>query len=190
MPKETFFRLKQEKQDRIIQELIHEFEEKTVYEATVKSIVERLHLPRGSFYQYFLSLEDAYFFILDLKFHSIHLAFLRLYQADVNNLRETLLTYGTFLAEEIYKQTNYKLFRNRYLSWSSQLESHWRAYQAKKRLTNTELKPLYTDKRLTVVGYLVHMLIQNLFIYEWEQSVFIAEYKELVKFIMEGIQYV
>ena len=57
MPKTTFFNLKDDKKAQIVQSLIKEFEAKTMSEATVKDIVEALEIPRGSFYQYFFSLE-------------------------------------------------------------------------------------------------------------------------------------
>lgn len=189
MPKETFFRLKPEKQDSIVRALVQEFEAKNLYHATVKDIVEQLNIPRGSFYQYFESLEEAYFYILDLKFHDIHMRFMELYRGDAKNLESALLEYGQFLAKEIYRPTNYKLFRNRYLSWSPELEIHWRDYQLKNQV-DSGIKEVYANKRLELVGSLVHMIIQKLFINDWDQDTFAAEYVDLVKFIMEGINYV
>ena len=115
MPKEVFFRLKKEKQDLIIQALIDEFEQKTLHEATVKSIIERLNISRGSFYQYFFDLEEAYFFILDKKFNFVHISFLKLYDKYNKDLKKTLLEYKDFLVTEIYKPENYNFFKNRYL---------------------------------------------------------------------------
>ena len=189
MPKTTFFNLKDDKKEQIVNPLIKEFEAKTLPEATVKDIVEALRIPRGSFYQYFFSLEEAYFFILDLKFNAIHRAFLKIYTAKANNLRQALLEYGQFLAKEIYKPENYKLFRNRYLTWNARLERDRQAYLAQFP-RNEEYLKLMSDKKLSIIGALVHNLIQKLFNNEWGKATFLKEYEELVNFIMGGINYV
>lgn len=189
MPKTTFFNLKDDKKAQIVQSLIKEFEAKTMSEATVKDIVEALEIPRGSFYQYFFSLEEAYFYILDLKFDFIHREFLKIYTAKSNNLRQALLEYGQFLAKEIYKPENYKLFRNRYLTWNARLERDRQAYLAQFP-RNEEYLKLMSDKKLSIIGALVHHLIQKLFNNEWGKATFLKEYEELVNFIMGGINYV
>lgn len=56
MAKDTFYNLNEEKQDRIFKVLKDEFESKPFNEVTVKSIVEKLSIARGSFYQYFTTL--------------------------------------------------------------------------------------------------------------------------------------
>lgn len=189
MPKETFFRLKENKQNLITEGLIDEFKDKNLYQATVKDIVQKLQIPRGSFYQYFESLEDAYFYVLDKKINYIHLAFLKLYLKNKDNLKDVLLTYRDFLSEEIYKDENYKLLHNRYLSWNSQLERNWRKYQGSKK-DSLDIKLMYENKRLNIIGWLIHMLMQKLFEDSWDKDRFICEYEELVKFIMGGINYV
>ena len=58
MPKETFYNLNEDKKTLIEKALIKEFESNPLCEATVKNIVEDLNISRGSFYQYFYSLEE------------------------------------------------------------------------------------------------------------------------------------
>ena len=65
MPTGTYFRLREDKRRAIYRVLVDEFESHPLEEITIKRIVERLHLPRGSFYQYFSSLNDCYFYVLD-----------------------------------------------------------------------------------------------------------------------------
>lgn len=189
MPKEVFFRLKKEKQDLIIQALIDEFEQKTLHEATVKSIIERLNISRGSFYQYFFDLEEAYFFILDKKFNFVHISFLKLYDKYNKDLKKTLLEYKDFLVTEIYKPENYNFFKNRYLSWSFQLEYDFKKYKEKNN-SCIEFEKMYNNKQFAIIKVLMHMIIKNIFLYKWPKETFIKEYEQLVKFIMEGINYV
>lgn len=51
MPKVTFFNLSKEKRKKIVEVLTEEFEKKNIQEATVKEIVQKLGIARGSFYQ-------------------------------------------------------------------------------------------------------------------------------------------
>ncbi len=64
MPKETFYNLPEDKQETIIQALLEEFSDYSFAEASVSGIIDRAEIPRGSFYQYFSDLEDAYRFII------------------------------------------------------------------------------------------------------------------------------
>ena len=63
MPKDTFYNLDQEKKQKVINVLHEEFSQKPFSEVNVKSIVEKIGIARGSFYQYFENLEDSYFYI-------------------------------------------------------------------------------------------------------------------------------
>ncbi len=65
MPKQRFFNLAKEKQERIIDSAIDAFAEKG-FNADVASIVRGAKIPRGSFYQYFNGIEDLFTYILEL----------------------------------------------------------------------------------------------------------------------------
>lgn len=58
MPTETFMNLPQDKQNKIIQAAKQEFSRVPFEETSIKRIVEKAEIARGSFYQYFLSKED------------------------------------------------------------------------------------------------------------------------------------
>lgn len=96
MPRSTFFSLKAEKRERIEKALVSEFENRTLGDAKVKHVVERLGISRGSFYQYFHNMQDAYFYILDLKLRFIHEGFFTLYRAEPQNIESVLEKYGVF----------------------------------------------------------------------------------------------
>ena len=59
MPKETFYHLKEEKKQKIIQAIENEFCRVPFAEASINRIIEEAKIPRGSFYQYFEDKEDA-----------------------------------------------------------------------------------------------------------------------------------
>lgn len=60
MPKQTFFNLTKDKQDRIIEASIKEFAAKPFKKATIDNIVNQAGIPKGSFYQYFTDKKDIY----------------------------------------------------------------------------------------------------------------------------------
>lgn len=66
MPKDTFFRLPEEKQDRILQAAVREFSSVTFTEASINRIVRDAQIPRGSFYQYFGGKEDLYLYLMEV----------------------------------------------------------------------------------------------------------------------------
>lgn len=64
MPKETFFNLAKEKQERILSAARIEFSRADLKDASVNQIIKLADIPRGSFYQYFEDKEDLYFYYL------------------------------------------------------------------------------------------------------------------------------
>ena len=60
MPKETFFNLKEDKQQRILQAALHEIAENGYDKASVTRIVKHAGIATGSFYQYFEDMDDLF----------------------------------------------------------------------------------------------------------------------------------
>ena len=79
MAKQTFLNLPEEKKKNIINALKKEFSRVPLKDALVSNIIIDAKIPRGSFYQYFDNIEDAYYYIIEE------------YSKDVKkNLMETL----------------------------------------------------------------------------------------------------
>lgn len=64
MPTETFYRLPEEKRQRIFQAAVGEFARCRFSEASINQIIKQAAIPRGSFYQYFAGKEDVYLYVL------------------------------------------------------------------------------------------------------------------------------
>mgnify|MGYP002773145404 FL=1 len=64
MPKETFFKLSEEKRRRILGAAGEEFTTVPYSEASINRIVKNAQIPRGSFYQYFEDKEDLFFYYM------------------------------------------------------------------------------------------------------------------------------
>ena len=60
MPKDTFYNLPKNKQERIMEAIIDEFGRHTYEHINLSNIVRDSKIPRGSFYQYFLDKDDVF----------------------------------------------------------------------------------------------------------------------------------
>ena len=63
MPTDTFFRLPEEKQARLIDAAWEEFTRVTYSEVSINKIILKAHIPRGSFYQYFSDKQDLFTYL-------------------------------------------------------------------------------------------------------------------------------
>lgn len=64
MPKSTFYRLSEEKQQRILEAAKQEFLRVPFQEASINKIIKAAEIPRGSFYQYFQDKEDIFLYAI------------------------------------------------------------------------------------------------------------------------------
>ncbi len=65
MPRQTFFRLPEEKRERLTEAAWKEFSTVRFADASINRIVRDAQIPRGSFYQYFEDKEDLFFHLLN-----------------------------------------------------------------------------------------------------------------------------
>ncbi|MFW6000954.1 MAG: TetR/AcrR family transcriptional regulator [Halanaerobium sp.] len=65
MPKQTFFNLSEEKQQRILAAGKEEFAANPYLKTSINRIIERADISKGSFYQYFDNKKDLYKYIID-----------------------------------------------------------------------------------------------------------------------------
>ncbi|WP_341962747.1 TetR/AcrR family transcriptional regulator [Planococcus maritimus] len=66
MPKTTFFKLTEQKQDSLIAAAMQEFAKATFEEVKIASIIKSAGIPRSSFYDYFEDKEDVYLYLLSM----------------------------------------------------------------------------------------------------------------------------
>ena len=65
MPTSTFFRLPEEKRQRLLDAAWEEFTRSRYTSASINRIIHDAHIPRGSFYQYFVDKDDLFYYLLD-----------------------------------------------------------------------------------------------------------------------------
>jgi len=64
VPTSTFFRLPEEKRQRLIDAAWEEFSRTSFSDASINRIIHEARIPRGSFYQYFADKEDLFWYLL------------------------------------------------------------------------------------------------------------------------------
>lgn len=76
MPTKTFFNLKKNKREKIEDAIIKEYSSFSYYDISIKRIITKSKIPRGSFYQYFSGKDDlihyAYKLIIEKHKNEIH----------------------------------------------------------------------------------------------------------------------
>lgn len=65
MPTDTFFRLPEEKQQRILDAAVQEFAQYAYKDVSINRLIKAAGIPRGSFYQYFADKADLYRYLLE-----------------------------------------------------------------------------------------------------------------------------
>ena len=64
MPSDTFFRLPEEKRQRLIDATWDEFTKIRFSDVSINKIIQSAHIPRGSFYQYFEDKNDLFSYLV------------------------------------------------------------------------------------------------------------------------------
>lgn len=188
MPKATYENLSEAKKAAVLSALVAEFERHPLSEATVKSIVEALGISRGSFYQYFDSLTESYFYVLEREIVETHTLFRKVYEASGQDLLKALEVYGEALADEIFSSRHYALYRNRFLYWNARLDAEWRVYLQKRQEDLQEVSALDQSEVLRFIRAVVHALMQRLFTESWSREEFLSHYRQQLEWIKGGIE--
>ncbi|MGE4277856.1 MAG: TetR/AcrR family transcriptional regulator [Lawsonibacter sp.] len=63
MPTSTFFRLPEEKRQRLLDAAWEEFSRTSYSDASINQIIHNAHIPRGSFYQYFEDKKELFWYL-------------------------------------------------------------------------------------------------------------------------------
>lgn len=116
MPKETFFHLPQEKQQRIMKAAKKEFSRAPLVEASIAKIIKDAEIPRGSFYQYFEDKEDIYYYYFQsMRRNSQQELNLAIRQAS-GDLFEGFEIYFTKMVKEVLQGTDAAFYKNLFMN--------------------------------------------------------------------------
>ncbi|MDO4662641.1 MAG: TetR/AcrR family transcriptional regulator [Tissierellia bacterium] len=194
MPKDTFYNLNKTKKDKIIEVLKETFKNKTIFDANIKEIVEKLNIARGSFYQYFENLEDAYFMILELETVDIHKLFIEILKENSLDVFKSLEIYGKDLSKILFLPDNYSIYKNRFLYWTPELDKSWQNYKLKKDSEkfieiNDKDKEFISTEQMQFTKAVIHNLIQRNYLENWTSDKFLINFNRYLKWLKGGIKY-
>ncbi|MDX8044476.1 TetR family transcriptional regulator [Gracilibacillus sp. S3-1-1] len=100
MPNATFFNLPSGKKEKLLNALYQEFSTVPLTKASIANIIEYAEIPRGSFYQYFVDKEDAYFYVFNQQTSLAMEKFLYILKKNKGNLFNACIEFYRILIEE------------------------------------------------------------------------------------------
>ena len=115
MPKETFFNLPSEKQERLMEAAQKEFSRVPLQDASIAKIVKLAGISRGSFYQYFEDKDDLYYYYFDTLRLSSKSDFESLLKQSNGNLFEAAVVYFNRWFEEALYGPNSAFYKNLFM---------------------------------------------------------------------------
>ena len=122
MAKQTFLNLNEEKRKVVEESLKKEFSRVPLKDALVSNIVKCAKIPRGSFYQYFNDIEDAFYYVIGQYSKDIKKTLL---ENIVRNKGDIILSYRQlyiYILDMIEKEENKDYFEKIFLNMNYDIE--------------------------------------------------------------------
>ena len=123
MPKETFLKLSNEKQQKVLDAAKKEFARVPIEYVSIKNIVEDADIARGSFYQYFESKEDLLVYLLKEKAEQVSNKVKEKFQETDGDLFETYIFLYDMAIENFMKKEDEDLYKQIFINIKSSDES-------------------------------------------------------------------
>lgn len=125
MPKQTFYNLKPDKQDKVMKAIVKEFSRVPLSEALVANVVADANIPRGSFYQYFESIEEAFYYVLDNHSKEIKQNLIEQIRKNKGDLILAFLGSFKYVMDKVNDQNNIDYFKNVFLNLDYKTEKYF-----------------------------------------------------------------
>lgn len=115
MPKPTFFRLEEEKQEKILSAAKKEFSTVPIHEVSIANIIKTADIPRGSFYQYFDGKDDVFFYLFDLLLDEPERYLLEVFEQTQGDLLESFNAFFDYFSEVVLFGEDALFYKNIFL---------------------------------------------------------------------------
>lgn len=123
MAKQTFLNLPEEKRLNILNSLKKEFSRAALKDALVSNIIKDAKIPRGSFYQYFEDIEDAYYYVIDEYSKDIKKYLLDEIKTNNGDIITAYRNLYIYILDIIEKKENKSYFEKIFLNMSYEVQS-------------------------------------------------------------------
>ncbi|HCT96668.1 TetR/AcrR family transcriptional regulator [Vagococcus sp.] len=202
MPTATFFNLREDKQETIVQAALLEFSQRSLPEALVSNIVKESDIARGSFYKYFEDMEDLYLYVYSLMSKRAHLDVIQAIQEADGHLFNGLERYMEQVIHLYENPVYYHYFKTVTLNLNYTLEQHLLDYRQQNARENTmasfidkidlssldihsveELRSFF--KVLTPV---IHQCMSDYFAHSWDNETLKKEYQRRINWLKKGVE--
>lgn len=193
MAKETFHNLSSEKREKILDVMKTVFSKKPFNEVTVKEIVEESGIARGSFYQYFDDLQEAYFVILNSELGDIHGLFIDIFREETGDIRAALVEYGKKLRKLLFDPKTYNIYKNYFIYWNENIDREWEAWKTDKENRDKDsmhdiMNINFDIEKINYIKGVVHNLIRRNYMENWSEAEFSKKYDMYINWILGGIE--
>lgn len=131
---------------------------------------------------------------MDVEVTRIRKIFSDLLDEENGNLFSALKRYGAVIAEVLYSEEKYNLYKNFYSYWNIDLEKKWKKYLAANDYGRT-VRYGYIDVRdlperaevKKVINYFLQKLIENCYMEEWPKELFLKKYDLYMNWFKNGL---
>ena len=111
MPSDTFFRLPEEKRERLVEAAWEEFAAESYADVSINKIIRKAGIPRGSFYQYFTDKEDLFVYLLDqVKEHILKKTYPAIVETEGGLFEVALRLFEELLEQDVLTDTIMKRY--------------------------------------------------------------------------------
>lgn len=198
MPRDTFFNLEESKQTKIINAAVVEFTNNELYKSRVSNIIKEAGIPRGSFYQYFVDIDDLFYYVIDTQFDSIFNEGLKQSEQTTDLFDFVRLTFKLDV-DSYLNDTERKFRRNVFKSIANNYE-YLEYHNAKRRkyildvlskLDLTVIKPMTEDELIQFYEFLQgvkNMIIQKTIVNNETEVEAMAKLNWVLDMIQNGIK--
>ncbi len=123
MIKQTFYNLSADKRRKLIDIAKKEFSLKPIHEATIANIVNRFGIARSSFYNYFDSIDDLYFYVLSEFRNIIEKESISSLQKNKGDLFKAAISVYDYIVSETNKDIDIGIIKNVFINSSSNIQN-------------------------------------------------------------------
>ncbi len=172
MPTPTFFRLEDEKQEKIISAAKEEFSNVPIHEASIANIIKNAEIPRGSFYQYFSGKEDLFYYLFDFVRKEPEEFFLTCLKKERGNIFQTFKCFFPKFAKTVFEGKDSLFLKNIFLHMNYKNSIKFMMSEMNEEEKEEHLKHIRNHRKDSVITYqkIMENIDQNILKIETERE--------------------
>lgn len=159
MPTDTFFKLSEEKRNKIIEAGKEEFSNVNIDNASIKNIAEKAGIARGSFYQYFESKKDLLHFILEENRETMEMKLNKIVTESDGDIFSIYISMYDDMTAKCFNNMNQEIYRKIFENIKTNDESIYEGMEQKKEQDFKKFKSMINTSKLKIENDLDYNLI-------------------------------